>query len=151
MGARLLASLLALAALLLQGCQCRWGEEGQCLADGQADAEEACRRLDASDQRTPYEKGHQDGYDLAVSKKGHRYTWLEYLRDVIVELIMIIAGLLLLGAVIGHSRADDTETFAETKKPAQLLRRRTMVGLEHLGVLKGEGFHKRQTQQPLLE
>eukprot|EP00913_Durusdinium_trenchii_P028212 g26447.t1 len=64
--------------------------------------------------------------------------------------MFIIAAVLTIGLLIGHFKVADSETaggtLATSSQPAKLLRRRTVLGLEHIGVLKGEEYHTQQQE-----
>ena len=143
---------LLLIPLTLQGCfDCSYDEPRQCYLDGVTEAKEECKKLQEQSLfqgRDAFAKGVQDGYKKGFEHRGHKYTWLLWLRDLIVEFIMVIAGVLLLGLLIGHFKADRSETFSgTTTHKAKLVRRRTMMGLEHIGILKGQEFHRRNQEQ----
>lgn len=120
--------------------------------DGVKEAKEECKHLEEHPNDSlagpeAYRRGVKDGYKSGFKQAGHKYTWLLWLRDLIVEFFIIIAIVLTIGLMIGHWKADRTETFAASSNKAKLVRRRTMMGLEHIGILKGEEYHARRKEQ----
>lgn len=139
---------------------CRFGEELRCYSDGLVAAKVECDKLGQQNRTTlkdSYEKGYEDGFQEALLHfKGHTYTWLEWIRDVLIDLIAIITALLLIGFTVGHFKTQhEPETFATTSNRGKLAMRRSIIGLQHIGVLKGaEACHNEQQAEhhrPLLD
>ncbi|CAK9007028.1 unnamed protein product [Durusdinium trenchii] len=107
-------ALTLLCAVTLHGCgDCSFGESRQCYLDGQTEAKEECKRLAndvAQEGQKAYEKGYEDGYKSGFKHRGHSYTWLVWLRDLIMEFMFIIAAVLTIGLLIGHFKVADSET-----------------------------------------
>ena len=75
---------------------------------------------------TPQEILREDGYKAALKQVSSvHYSWLEWLRDLLIDFVLVLSAVLLVGLFIGHWKAaGDSETFATTKQPAKLVRRR---------------------------